>query len=390
AQDHNKVTAIVELERPGAEIFEGTGVAVKHVYPGGRTFDVEADLEKLEQFSLVSGVISTSLDFELTPDLKQGLALIGANKVRPDFDGSGIAIAIIDSGVDPTHPMLGGSAVCDSKNFTNDKVIGGWDTGEKDSLPCDSSKHGTSVAGIAAGLVPDKSNTASENYVGGVAPGAKIYALKITKANGRPGSNAYLAALRWIGKHWNDDPKHPILVVNNSNTWNKPGNESCQHDKNSYGNKVIAALEYLNKLGITVFNSAGNAGSARGVQWPGCMDRVQSVGAVRDTNDLVLGSSNTGDLLDFFAPANPTITTVPGGKYGKFGTTSAAAAYAAGAAAVIQQAAIQKLGHYLEPSQLLSVLRDSGKMVGDPKTKPLITRPRIDLLEAIRLLDRQT
>ncbi|MGI9315831.1 MAG: hypothetical protein ACR2QW_00750, partial [bacterium] len=52
AQGHNKVTAIVELERPGAEIFEDTGVAVKHVYPGGRIFDVEADLEKLERFSL--------------------------------------------------------------------------------------------------------------------------------------------------------------------------------------------------------------------------------------------------------------------------------------------------------------------------------------------------
>jgi len=384
----DRVSAIVELKRPEIGPLRGAGIAIKHVYPGSKEFDVEASLEKLEALSEDPLVARVFFDFELEANLKQGLTLIGADKVRSKFDGSGIAIAIIDSGIDPTHPMLGGSATCDQAGFPNEKIIGGWDTGEKDSLPCDSSQHGTKVAGIAAGLLPEESTDAHGDYVGGVAPGAKLYALKITKANGRPGSNAYLAALHWIIKHWNDDPEHPILIVNNSNTWNKPVEKPCQNNNKSYGLKVIAALDQLHRLGITVFNSAGNAGSIQGVQWPGCLDRVQSVGAVRDTTDRVMQSSNSGRLLDFFAPANLAITTSPGGKYGKFGTTSAAAAYAAGVAAVIQQAAKQKLGQFLSPEQLLALMRESGEMVSDPKSNPTIARPRVNLARAIQMLGK--
>ncbi len=364
---------------------------IAHVYTNRRYLDVSASLPDLDWLAQQPGVRQVVTDFALQPSLKQGLALIGANQVRAQFDGSGIAIAIIDSGIDPTHPMLGSSAACDQKSFVNQKVIGGWDTGEKDSLPCDSARHGTSVAGIAAGLIPVKPSGRDGDYVGGVAPGAKIYALKITKANGRPGSNAYLDALRWIAAHWNDDPNNPILVVNNSNTWNKVVlDQSCSNSSNSFERKVVGALTQLEKLGITVFNSAGNSSFTNGIQWPGCMNRIQSVGAVEDTTDRVLASSNSGSLLDFFAPASPAITTVPGGGFRVFGTTSAATPYAAGSAAVIQQAAKQKLGDFLSPKQLLALMMESGDLLTDPKSDPPIQRPRINLGRAIGQIDQGT
>ncbi len=319
------------------------------------------------------------------PRLAQGLEMLGAVEVRSRFDGSGISIAVIDSGIDPTHSMLGASASCGPDGFTNDKVIGGWDPGENDDLPCDSARHGTNVAGIAGGLAPDSPSGPGGDYVGGVAPGAKIYALKITKANGRPGSNAYLAALRWIADHWNDDPDNPIRVVTNSNTWGKVST-SCHDSGKRYERKVEAVLGRLKQLGILVFNSAGNAGFKDAIQWPGCMHNVQSVGALHDVKGHVLKSSNSGDLLDFFAPASPVITTAPGGGFGKFGTTSAAAAYAAGAAAVIQQAATELKGKPLSVDELLVLMRGSGKMVADPRTATGLERPRIDVGEAIRQL----
>jgi len=358
--------------------------------PDSRLFEARGSIPQLDRLAAHPVIASVETEFDLGPDLKQGLALIGADQVRSVYNGRGVAIALIDSGIDPTHPLLGGSVACDEVSFRNGKVIGGWDTGEKDALPCDSASHGTSVAGIAAGLVPADATSSHGDYVGGVAPGAKLYALKITKANGRPGSNAYLAALRWIAKHWNDDPENPILVVSNSNTWNEPTDESCNLTPNSYEMRVIAALTELDRLGIAVFNSAGNRGAVNGVQWPACMDLVNAVGAVMDTTDEVLKSSNSGQLLALFAPASPATTLAADGGFTRFGTTSAATPYVAGSAAVIQQAAKLRLGVYLTPTQLLRVMQLTGRKITDPKSKPSIERPRIDLAAAIRLVQQLT
>src|SRR5262245_20901828 len=73
-------------------------------------------------------------------------------------DGSGRAIAILDTGVDYSLAGLGGGG------FPNAKVVGGTDFGDDDADPMDCEGHGTSVASVAAGP-------------GGVAPGARLVAL---------------------------------------------------------------------------------------------------------------------------------------------------------------------------------------------------------------------
>jgi subtilisin family serine protease len=76
------------------------------------------------------------------------------------FTGAGQAVAVIDTGVDYTIPSMGGGS------FPNSKVVGGTDIKDPDNDPMDCEGHGTEVAGIAAGP-------------GGVAPGAKIVAIKV-------------------------------------------------------------------------------------------------------------------------------------------------------------------------------------------------------------------
>ena len=96
-----------------------------------------------------------------------GIPLMNAAEARNSYSGSGLSIAICDTGIDYTHPKLGGGG------FPNTKVIGGYDTGQDDADPMDGNGHGTGCAGIAAG---DMGNAG--DYIGGVYYGARLYALK--------------------------------------------------------------------------------------------------------------------------------------------------------------------------------------------------------------------
>ncbi|MBP9019146.1 MAG: S8 family serine peptidase, partial [Bacteroidales bacterium] len=94
------------------------------------------------------------------------------------LDGTGMVIAIIDTGVDYKHPDLGGGF------GPNYKVIGGYDFGDNDSDPMDENGHGTHVAGIAA----------ADGTVKGVAPKAKILAYKIVSSGSDSASTEAIIA----------------------------------------------------------------------------------------------------------------------------------------------------------------------------------------------------
>ncbi|MBC8417309.1 MAG: S8 family serine peptidase, partial [Desulfobacterales bacterium] len=102
---------------------------------------------------------------------------MNASTTRSTYNGSGLAIAICDTGIDYTHSKLGNGG------FPNSKVIGGYDFGDNDSNPMDLEGHGTACAGIAAGDL----GTVGD-YIGGVAYGAKLYALKISVSLGDGGN----------------------------------------------------------------------------------------------------------------------------------------------------------------------------------------------------------
>ena len=74
-------------------------------------------------------VVSIEPVRQVHPMMRQAIHLAGAEQARQMYDGTGVAVAIVDSGVDYRHPMLGGG------NFPNAKVIGGYDTGMNDADP---------------------------------------------------------------------------------------------------------------------------------------------------------------------------------------------------------------------------------------------------------------
>src|SRR3972149_1323122 len=94
------------------------------------------------------------------------------------FDGTGIKIAVIDTGVDYNHPDLFGFG-------PDGKVIGGYDFIENDDSPLDTNGHGTEVAGIIA----------ANGNLRGVAPNAKILAYRVSDTGNSVSSDLIIKAV---------------------------------------------------------------------------------------------------------------------------------------------------------------------------------------------------
>ena len=160
---------------------------------------IRVPLNKLDQIKALPNVKAIHRAPLHHPDLTASVPLINADDVWADYgyEGNGITIAVIDTGIDYTHAALGGSGdpndydtndpdVVEAGTFPTTKVIGGYDfagtdydAGDSahsipvpDADPLDENGHGTHVASTAAGIgVTGKIGE-------GVAPAAKLYALK--------------------------------------------------------------------------------------------------------------------------------------------------------------------------------------------------------------------
>ncbi len=381
-------------------------------------FSSEVTLEGLKELEALNEVMSISKDGINQADLAQGIPLMNATTVRSTYDGSGMAIAICDTGIDSSHPALGGGG----SPIFNSKVIGGYDTGDDDSDPRPNGQaHGTACAGIAAGDIGSVGD-----YIGGVAPNSKLYALKISTGDtGSAYTSDIIEAWEWCVTHQNDDPDNPIMIISTSfggSYYSNPCDTAEPALTTAAANAVAA--------GITLFASTGNNGFCNGIKRSACVSYVNAVGAVYDANigaypadpyvgcisslscvgnpappcsssgkwykdattaaDQVTTYSNSATFMDLFAPSNKAYTTdiVGSGGYASgdytssFGGTSAACPYAAGAAASLQSAANAVAGSFLSPNLVRFILASTGDMITDPKASPTVTKPRVNLQAA--------
>ncbi|MGE5295729.1 MAG: S8 family serine peptidase [Solirubrobacterales bacterium] len=384
--------------------------SLRHRYNNWASFAGEVTAEGLNRLAADDLVESIEYDYPVKRLTKQGIALMNGTTARSRYNGQGVAIAIIDDGIDYRHEKLGGGS------FPNDKVIGGTDIADNDSDPIPNLAftdcgHGTNCAGIAAG---DKDSTG--DYVGGVACGATLYAVKIfDKQTNIATSSDILAAWDWCIDHKLDDPSNPILVVSVS-----LGLDADALTSSFYAKSASKAVDVV-RAGITLVAAAGNDGWCDTLEWPACLNEVISAGAVYDGSfgtfdwemdsgscaqasgdsrqgwyatdttaaDKVAVYSNVSEDLDLFAPSNCADTTDVVGSQGSettdymtgFGGTSASSPYVAGAVACLQAAAYACNGEYLSPLKVLDVLTRTGDPVTDDKSS--ITKPRVNLGNAI-------
>lgn len=250
----------------------------------------------------VSGLTGMWLNRPLETALAQSVALIGADEVHtaPDlgYTGAGVAVAVLDSGIEATHPDL----EFGTKTIQNVKILGNQHIFEEPTFAVEdvpdtdtTTGHGTHVAGIVAG-----DGTASDGLYAGVAPGASL--VGVGSADGVEMLTA-IAGYDWILANHEE---YGIRVINNS--W---ADGSIEYDPN---HPLNVASKAAHDAGIVVVFAAGNDGQDSGnvfnrYAYP---DWVVSVGG--STKNGTLGSfSSRGDAdhhADLVAPGEFIASTM--------------------------------------------------------------------------------
>ncbi|PGS53986.1 S8 family serine peptidase [Bacillus sp. AFS041924] len=212
---------------------------------------------KLDELRSLPGVKAVYPDKEVRANLTKSVPLIGATDVwnkkdknNQDATGKGVTVAVIDTGVDYTHPDLGGAF------GTGHKIVGGYDFVNKDNDPMDDQGHGTHVAGIIG---------ANGNLMG-VAPDVSITAYKVLDNNGEGSTSDVIAG---IEASISPDNPYPADVINMS--LGAAGDENDPLSK---------AAQNAVDAGVVVVAAAGNNGPGYGtINSPAIAKGVLAVGA---------------------------------------------------------------------------------------------------------------
>jgi subtilisin family serine protease len=237
------------------------------------------------------------------------------------FQGQGQTVAVIDTGIDYTHPSLGGTY-----GQANSKVIAGYDFVDNDADPMDTDGHGTNVAGMIA------ANRYTQNGLDyqGVAPQAKLVGLRISDDGESIDDRTIEDALQWV---IDNAKRYNITSVNlslGSGSYNDVETSDIMSDE----------FETLRKMNVYVTAASGNSGDSffggTGVAYPAADPNVMAVGSVK--SDGTLSSfTQRNSLTDLVAPGEDVLSTKRGGGYELIDGTSFASPVVAGLAAIIRQ-----------------------------------------------------
>ncbi|MCR4396647.1 MAG: S8 family peptidase [Candidatus Saccharicenans sp.] len=210
-------------------------------------------------------------------------------KVRADIKVTGawdfsrgdpnLLIAVLDSGIDYTHPDLASKVISTGRDFIND-----------DDDAMDDHWHGTHVAGIIAAA------TNNTEGIAGVAWDCRLLPGKIISAEGEGDYSDLIDALIWAADYSSGQAK--VGVINMSVGGDEPDQA------------LRAALEYAYNKGIVLVAATGNDGVA-GVLYPAAYDEFCLAVSASDYSDEIASFSNSGPQVDVAAPGVWVLSTIP-------------------------------------------------------------------------------
>lgn len=391
---------IAVLQQALTESLTGYDVEIYKTYETLPYMAVTVDAVALQVLIESPLVTAIQEDIPVPPTLASSTAIIGIPDVWDlGFEGQGQTVVILDTGIDADHTFFGNRVVAEAcfSNATGAQVSlcpngnqNQTGTGSADATiaACNDNgtnicDHGTHVAGIAAG---------NGNDFDGIARAADIIAIQVFSRFNDPAycdpnpapcvlsfSSDQLDALEYIGLTLEPDPRYEIASVNMS----LGGGE---HTTPCDTDMLTNAIYNLRAFGIATVIAAGNDNFRNAIAAPGCISDAVTVSATEDDDTIweacllgfCWGGANMHEMVDLLAPGSDVDSSVPGGSFEEFSGTSMAAPHVAGAWAIMKG-----INPPASVADLQRILEHTGVQVTDQRTGGTVTKPRIQLDDAI-------
>ena len=369
----------------------GTNYRVHNMFWAVPFMAVSVDQAGITRLATSRSVVSIERDQLNKIALDNATLITGAALAHvKGYKGSGQTVAIIDTGVDGTHPFLAPRVVAEAC-FSSDGVVYGYNNrtlcpngqtqqigpGAADPITkCVTEygancSHGTHVAGIAAGAGAAFDGVAPEANIIGV----QVFTYFPDYSDVFTWTSDYVAGLQYV---YGLRDAYDIAAVNLSLGGGAYSDQStCDADNRS----VKAIIDSLRAANIATVVAAGNAGYTSALSSPACISSAISVGATTDA-DLIPGFSNSAPFLSLLAPGMAISSSVPGGGFAEYSGTSMSSPHVAGAWALFKS----KTGnHNKSVAEVLFAFQNTGKPITDSRNG--VTTPRIQIDEAMHLKD---
>ncbi len=304
-----------------------------------------------------------------------------------NIDGTGYAVAILDTGIDLDHPCFGPDL---DHNGVADRIVYSYDFADGDADAGDVNGHGSNVSSIVG---------SNYEYYQGMAPDVNIIHLKVFPNEGYGSFSTIEQALQWTIAH---AELYQIVSVNMS--LGDKHNYLTAQSLYGLGDELAA----LTAAGVVVVSAAGNEfynkNSVPGIMYPAADANSLAVGATYDANigyvsygSGAIAYSTAADriapfsqrhetLLDLFAPGAAIRGAGKDGGTTIMHGTSQAAPHIAGIVGLMQELANQHLGRLLTVAEVRDLLVSTAVMIndGDDEVDNVMNTglnfPRVDMM----------